>query len=212
MKKVSVALFLLCLPLKAQDLLSDQKHILSFPTKLRNPKVAARTAAVVAATAGLMLFDKVDSRYFLHTSSFNEFNRVFNGSITEYGTIAAPAVLMTAGLLRSDPKMTATAISAGEALGDAELLAVVMKEVSRRPGPLPGSGPSFPSGHTVSAFAVATVVAHRYGNHRWVPWVAYGLAGAVGVSRVTSSAHYVSDVFMGAALGYSMGRFGVLHE
>ena len=43
---------------------------------------------------------------------------------------------------------------------------------------------SFPSGHTISAFSVATVVARRYGKHRWVPYVAYGLAAAVGFSKL----------------------------
>src|SRR5205809_1086183 len=49
---------------------------------------------------------------------------------------------------------------------------------------LRGAG-SFPSGHTVAAFSLATVIARRYGGHRWVPYVAYGLAGVVGFSRIT---------------------------
>jgi len=32
------------------------------------------------------------------------------------------------------------------------------------------------------------------------------------VSRMTLSAHFASDVFMGGALGYSIGRFAVLRE
>lgn len=39
-----------------------------------------------------------------------------------------------------------------------------------------------------------------------------GLAGAVAFSRVTLSAHFVSDVFVGGALGYSISRFAVLRE
>ena len=70
----------------------------------------------------------------------------------------------------------------------------------------------FPSGHTIAAFSVATVVARRYRNRKWVPYVAYGLAGAVGFSRVSLNAHFVSDVFAGAALGYSISRFAVLRE
>jgi membrane-associated phospholipid phosphatase len=69
-----------------------------------------------------------------------------------------------------------------------------------------------PSGHTIAAFSIATVFARRYGNHRWVPFVAYGLAGVVGFSRMTLSAHFASDVFMGAALGYSISRFAVLRQ
>ena len=69
-----------------------------------------------------------------------------------------------------------------------------------------------PSGHTIAAFSIATVVARRYRKHRWVPFVAYGLAGVVGFSRMTLSAHFASDVFMGASLGYSISRFAVLRQ
>ena len=76
---------------------------------------------------------------------------------------------------------------------------------------LRGNG-SFPSGHTIAAFSVATVVARRYPHHRWLPFVAYGLASVVAFSRVSLSAHFVSDVFFGGALGYSISRFAVLRQ
>jgi membrane-associated phospholipid phosphatase len=70
---------------------------------------------------------------------------------------------------------------------------------------------SFPSGHSISAFAVATVIAGRYGKrHRWVPYVAYGVAGVIGFSRITNQAHFPADVFLGAALGYAVAQFDVL--
>jgi membrane-associated phospholipid phosphatase len=64
----------------------------------------------------------------------------------------------------------------------------------------------------MAAFSLATVVARRYGKHRWVPYTAYGLAALVGFSRITLSAHFLSDVFMGGALGYSISRFAVLRQ
>jgi membrane-associated phospholipid phosphatase len=42
--------------------------------------------------------------------------------------------------------------------------------------------------------------------------VSYGLAAAVGLSRITGSEHFVSDVFVGGVLGYSIGRFAVLRQ
>jgi len=54
------------------------------------------------------------------------------------------------------------------------------------------------------------VVARRYRHDRWVPYAAYGLAATVGLSRMTLSKHFPSDVFFGAALGYSVARFSVL--
>src|SRR5260370_19249158 len=60
----------------------------------------------------------------------------------------------------------------------------------------------FPSGHTLVAFSVAMIFAERYRNHRWVRWVAYTGAGAIAFSRITKQAHFPSDVFAGAVLGY----------
>ncbi len=57
---------------------------------------------------------------------------------------------------------------------------------------------SFPSGHSVTAFATATALAFlapRAG--RW----ALGLAVLIGISRVVTGAHYPSDVIAGMALG-----------
>jgi len=63
-------------------------------------------------------------------------------------------------------------------------------------------GGSFPSGHTLLSFAVATVIARR---HPWLaPW-AYGLAVLVGISRVSVGVHWPVDVLAGAALGTLIG-------
>jgi len=40
----------------------------------------------------------------------------------------------------------------------------------------------------------------------------YGMAALVGFSRLSLSAHFMSDVFMGGALGYTISRFTVLRQ
>lgn len=65
----------------------------------------------------------------------------------------------------------------------------------------PGS-PSFPSGHTSTAFAAAVVVASLHPRLRWPVLV---LAGLVGLSRVYLGVHFTLDVVAGAALGLSVG-------
>jgi hypothetical protein len=70
---------------------------------------------------------------------------------------------------------------------------------------------SFPSGHTISAWGLATVIAENYDDHFWVPLACYGLATAVGLSRLTEDAHWFSDVFVGAVLGYAIGKM-VVHN
>jgi membrane-associated phospholipid phosphatase len=36
------------------------------------------------------------------------------------------------------------------------------------------------------------------------------MATAISLSRITSSAHFPSDVFLGAAMGYTISRYQVL--
>ncbi len=71
----------------------------------------------------------------------------------------------------------------------------------------PGSSfDSFPSGHTATAFSIATVFASQYKDTRFIPLISYSLASLVGVSRLTEHKHWASDVFAGALLGYVTGK------
>ncbi len=65
---------------------------------------------------------------------------------------------------------------------------------------------AFPSGHTSLAFSIATPIATEYKDNLIIPPLAYGLASLVGWSRMNDNKHWASDVFMGAALGYFMGK------
>jgi undecaprenyl-diphosphatase len=60
--------------------------------------------------------------------------------------------------------------------------------------------PSFPSGHTSSAFATATSLSLTYS--KWYVIVpSYGWAVTVGYSRMHLGVHYPSDVLAGALIG-----------
>jgi membrane-associated phospholipid phosphatase len=213
------------------NIVADQKNIWTFPTRLNKKKNWIPAAAIVGTTVALVKLDPHDAPYFRRTSSFHGFNKAFTGNATSMGMVLAPVSLYAAGLAVGDSKMKSTALLAGEAVVGSEILATVMKIASRRvrPATLPpdgnfsntwfeNKGPalraagSFPSGHTIAAFSVATIVARRYGNHKWVPYVSYGMAALVGFSRVSLSAHFISDVFAGGALGYSVSRFAVLRQ
>ncbi len=65
---------------------------------------------------------------------------------------------------------------------------------------------SFPSGHTTVAFAAATVFALEYKDKPLIPIVAYSAATMIGLSRITENKHWITDVFVGAALGYLSGK------
>jgi membrane-associated phospholipid phosphatase len=213
------------------NLAHDQKQIWTFPVALARGKHWLPTLAVLGATAALVALDPHEGSYFRGTTAFNGFNRVFSSNNTSLGIILPPASLYLAGLIRRDSKMKSTALFAGEALADAEILTTVLKDADRRLRPagvspngnfsdtwfedsshILRSNGSFPSGHSIAAFSVATVISRRYGNHRWVPYVAYGGAALIGFSRLSLSAHFASDVFMGGALGYTIARFAVLRQ
>lgn len=65
---------------------------------------------------------------------------------------------------------------------------------------------SFVSGHATRAFALATTIAGFYPERKWVGVVSYSLATATSLGRVISKEHWTSDVIVGAALGYFIGR------
>jgi membrane-associated phospholipid phosphatase len=213
------------------NIADDQAKIWLFPAKPIKKRNWIPTAAILGTTAALIALDPQTAPYFRKTSAFSGFNRAFSGNATAIGTAAVPVSFYVLGLINKDSKATNTALLAGEAVADTELVALAFKAAFRRerPSAIPLNGnywdtwfdhkgsvlhsnSSMPSGHTIAGFAIATVIARRYGNHRWVPYVSYGLATAVGFSRVTLSAHFVSDVFVGGALGYSISRFAVMRQ
>ncbi len=63
---------------------------------------------------------------------------------------------------------------------------------------------AFPSGHTSSTFAVASVLHQSYGP--WVGVPLYALGGLVAMERLDSHEHYLSDVVMGAMMGLVIGH------
>jgi membrane-associated phospholipid phosphatase len=209
------------------NILHDQKGIWLFPVKIGHGQHLLPVFAVTGVTAVLIATDPHDAPSFRRTSDFQGFNRVFSGSATSLATALVPVSFYAVGLMRKDSYQQKTALLAGEAIVDSLILSSVMKISTQRlrPSDIPPQGDygdtffsrqhsvfsgSFPSGHTIAAFSVATVFARRYRTHRWVPWVAYGAAGIIGFSRLSLQAHFPSDVFLGAALGYSISRFAVL--
>jgi membrane-associated phospholipid phosphatase len=212
-----------------KDFLHDQKAIWTFPLQLAKGKHLVPTLAIVGGTAVLIATDKYTAPYFRnHQGQLDDVNDTFNSYLTSAEVIAVPAGLLIAGYARKDDYQVQTAILAGEAYADAAVVDLAMKAVTRRKRPSdipvngsfedtffaggqsPFKGSSFPSGHAAGVFSVATVVASRYRNHRWVPVLAYGFAAAISFSRITTSSHFPSDVFMGAAIGYTVTKYAVL--
>ncbi len=64
---------------------------------------------------------------------------------------------------------------------------------------------AFPSGHSAVAVSTATTLVLSYPEERWLPWVAYPLAGLSCWERIANDRHHPSDVIAGALLGYTTG-------
>ncbi len=70
---------------------------------------------------------------------------------------------------------------------------------------------ALPSGHTTVSFAVSTVMAKSIDNVYWkIFW--YGSAALVGASRIYHNQHWLSDVGLGAVIGYSVGSYIVHYD
>ena len=67
-----------------------------------------------------------------------------------------------------------------------------------------GKSWAWPSGHTSSSFAAASVLDEFYGPRVGIP--AYALAALVGYRMMDESDHWASDVVFGAALGWVVGH------
>lgn len=208
--------------------LDDQRTIWTSPVTLAHHQEAwAPAAGVAGLTAGLIAIDS-QAAYFRRTSSFRDFNDALSGTNTAAATAFVPLSFYMVALLRHDRYGQQTSLLAGEAVAGSMVMSTVLKLATRRLRPsdippdgdftdtwfnAPGGltrGSSFPSGHTIAAFSIATVFADRYRQHRWVPWTAYGLATLVGFSRISLQSHFPSDVFAGAALGYLIAHYAVL--
>jgi len=210
------------------NILEDQKEIFLFPKDLAKGKHWWPTIGVLGGTVALVASDPYTAPAFRTTTRLSGFNRDLSAVNTAAFIAAVPAAMYGVGWLRKNSYAKETALLAGEAVTDGFLLDIPFKGITGRKLPLnyTGNGPysdsffngshnpinsgGFYSVHAFAATSVATVIAQRYRKHRWVPFVAYGLAGAICFSRISRSEHFPSDVFLGAAMGFVISKYAVL--
>lgn len=127
-------------------------------------------------------------------------------------------VLAGTSYVIKDPRLRDTSFMAAEAFLAANAIGTFTKIAVGRGRPYYGHGKrafspfsfkganaSFPSGHTTSAFSVASVFSASYASPV-VGFLSYGAASAVALQRVYTNNHWPSDVFFGAVLGTVTGR------
>src|SRR6202162_1176112 len=117
------------------------------------------------------------------------------------------------GHLTDNDQQRETGLLSGEAGIDALLDTEIFKYAFGRERPFTGSGKghffqggtSFPSEHASISWAIASVIAHEYPGPL-TQLLAYGGAGAVSAARIVGQKHFASDVVLGSALGWYLGR------
>ena len=208
-----------------KNMLSDQKAVWTFPWQVAKGKHWKPATAVAIGTAGFIILDPHIAPYFRNNSRFDSYaTGPLRGRNTTLAITLTPAVFYIVGLATHSTHAKNTGILAVEGLIGTQATSFVLKNAIGRltPADIPAHGNfrdtwfkyrgsftnrgGFPSGHTASAFAVATVIAGRYPKHRWVPYLAYGAASFLSLTRLPTRAHFPSDIFIGAAMGYGIGR------
>ena len=119
------------------------------------------------------------------------------------------------GRATKNPHTRETGFLALESVADSQFIVLILKEITQRQRPLQGTqrggfwegGDSFPSGHAAGAFAIAAVFSYEYRDHIAVPITAYSLATLVDASRLGARQHWLSDLFVGSAIGFLTGRY-----
>ncbi|HEY6307218.1 MAG TPA: phosphatase PAP2 family protein, partial [Candidatus Angelobacter sp.] len=170
---------------------------------------------VAGLTAGLI---NADAELSSRISSTGTLTR-HSSSIANAGValaVGGTGSLYVLGRLRSDEQQQETGILAGEAAINSLVIGEAFKVMTRRQRPSDGAGQgkfgrgtalnsSFPSLHAALSWSAASVLAHEYPGVL-TQLLAYGVAGGVSVARVTGKDHFPSDVLVGSAMGWFIGR------
>jgi len=132
--------------------------------------------------------------------------------------LGVAAVFYGGGIVADSQRYKELGEMMGESLILADAATLILKEATGRARPQTGNGKgefrpfdfrgdydSFPSMHTASSFALASVVSATT-DSVLTRFAAYGAATFVGFSRLYQNKHWASDVVLGAAIGELCGR------
>lgn len=197
-----------------RNIVRDQRAIWTSPLHLQKDD-EKWLAPLGLSTAALIATDRRTADALDNNSTRLNVSHAMSDLGSGYGAGGIAGAFYLIGRTTNNARARETGLLGAEALIDSGIVAAVLKRATQRPRPRAGKergdffdgGLSFPSGHSIAAWSLATVVASEYRGNRLVEISAYGLAAAVSVSRYTGRNHFLSDVLVGSAIGYGIGRY-----
>ncbi len=199
--------------------LRDQRGIWTSP--FHTSKADAKWWAIFGGTTAVLIAsDRWTSKQLPNTSTQVAVAKWSSRIGAAYTLVPVSGAFYFAGLGADNQRFRETGILGFEALANTEILATVLKLATQRERPLEGNGhgsffsgnssvssSGFPSGHAMTSWALASVVAHEYPRPLIVPIAAYALASTVCVSRFAVRQHFASDIVLGAGMGWFIGDY-----
>jgi len=197
-----------------KNILRDQKAIWTAPLHLERSDAKWIVPGAIGFGA-LITTDRITGDEIAEFDRGIPASRIISypGSICGVGVVAATFYVV--GRKTKNTRARETGILSAQAAIDSLIVSNALKVASQRARPEAererseffDGGTSFPSGHSMQAWSVATVIANEYHDNRKVQIAAYGIASAVSVARFTGGKHYISDVLVGSVLGFAIGRY-----
>jgi len=189
--------------------LEDQKQLYRAPFKRSNFKW---DALILGGTAALLVSDRHIEKHIGNTHQ-TVYQATSDVAIAGLGATLGGAYLW--GIKGKHQHAKETGALELETLVNTFLIYTPMQLLAARQRPDEGNGngdfwmhhninTSFPGGHAMFTFAMATVVSHEY-PQKWVQVLAYSAASIVTVSRFMARDHWSSDMLVGSALGIGIG-------
>jgi len=199
----------------ASEMWHDQKRIVTSPLHIAK-KDWPWLVPLAGATTFLLFTDGRNMQERIHSDAAVRHDSLVLSNLGVGALAAMPVFLGWQGWQNREAYEAETAWLAARAVADSLVTGEVVRAITRRERPTAeGAGDfftsgvtdsSFPSLHAASAWAMASVVAERYPG--WLTKLAaYGLAGGVSISRVVGKEHSPSEVLVGSALGWLIGRY-----
>lgn len=194
----------------------DEVVFIKAPFKKKNLKW---DALFVAAVAPLIATDE----HVAHAVNpeWNATSKTLSNALVGTEAASAGAIFVT-GLVTDNEHAKDTGVATARAVADSVVMYTAMKLVFQRERPFSGGAEgkffsanwtsgSFPSGHSMFDWTIASVIAHEY--PKWpVALAMYSMALAGSGSRVTAGVHFPADVVVGSTFGFLIGRYVAAQE